>query len=216
MLERRRYVGLKFLWQAGSWKLLTQASSSLRASVYRQMQSANEAKKQLCVHNYAYICVMKNNISIIKGVHPGIILERELKRRKLPKGRFALEVNEYPQTVVAVTKGKRRMTPALALKAEKALGLEEGYFLTLQVWYDIKKEKSGRGDPCGRTNPRGRPNLRPALFWDTDINTINWDKHKTAVIKRVLERGNETEKNEIARFYGYHNAGEMIDHVSPE
>ncbi len=102
------------------------------------------------------------------------------------------------------------MTPALALKAEKALGLEEGYFLTLQVWYDIKKEKTGRGDS------RGRPNLRPALFWDTDINTINWDKHKTAVIKRVLERGNESEKNEIARFYGYHNACEMIDHVSPE
>ena len=163
---------------------------------------------------------MNDHISIIKGVHPGIILERELKRRKLPKGRFALEINEYPQTVVAVTKGKRRITTALALKAEKALGLEEGYFLTLQAWYDIKKEKTGRGDPRGRPDPRGcpdsrgRPNLRPALFWDTDINTINWDKHKESVIKRVLERGNETEKSEIARFYGFINTIAMADHIA--
>ena len=157
---------------------------------------------------------MNDHIAIIKGVHPGIILDRELKRRKLPKGRFALEVNEYPQTVVAVTKGKRRITTALALKAEKALGLEEGYFLTLQIWYDIKKEKTGRGDPRGCPDPRGRPNLRPALFWDTDINTINWDKHKESVIKRVLERGNEIEKSEVARFYGFKNTTAMTDHIA--
>ena len=49
------------------------------------------------------------------------------------------------------------------------------------------------------------PNLaliRKALFWDTDINKIDWDKQYKAVIKRVFERGNEEEKLEIKRFYG--------------
>jgi len=59
---------------------------------------------------------MNANIHIIKGIHPGLILERELKIRKLPKGAFALSINEFPQTIATITKGKRRMNPALSLK----------------------------------------------------------------------------------------------------
>ena len=33
---------------------------------------------------------MDINLSLIKGIHPGLILERELKKRKLAKGKFAL------------------------------------------------------------------------------------------------------------------------------
>ena len=49
------------------------------------------------------------------------------------------------------------------------------------------------------------PNLaliRKALFWDTDINKIDWNKQYKAVIQRVFERGNAEEKLEIKRFYG--------------
>lgn len=34
------------------------------------------------------------------------------------------------------------------------------------------------------------------------MEVINWEKHKVSVIKRVFERGNEQEINEIIRFYG--------------
>lgn len=49
------------------------------------------------------------------------------------------------------------------------------------------------------------PNLaliRKALFWDTDINKIDWNKQYKAVIQRVFERRNAEEKLEIKRFYG--------------
>lgn len=49
------------------------------------------------------------------------------------------------------------------------------------------------------------PNLaliRKALFWDADINKINWNKQYKTVIQRVFERGNEEERLEIKRFYG--------------
>jgi antitoxin HigA-1 len=117
----------------------------------------------------------------------------------LKKSRFAITINEYPQTLTAITKGKRGMNPALALKIEQALGLEEGYLMVLQALYDMKQEKlrqhSGSGTPeLGK--------LRPGLFWDTDINTIDWLGQKRAVIERVIERGSEGEKAEIKRFYG--------------
>ena len=49
------------------------------------------------------------------------------------------------------------------------------------------------------------PNLsliRKSLFWDTDITMIDWDKHYKAVIRRIFERGNEIEKQELIHFYG--------------
>lgn len=146
------------------------------------------------------------SLNTIKGVHPGIIVERELKQRHLRKGAFALSINEFPQTLGSIIKGKRRMNTSLALKIEKALNLEEGYFMILQVYYDIEEEKKKHGS---------RPNLsllRPVLFWDTDIEKIDWERQKAAVIKRVFERGNKTEKKEIIRFYGQENIDKIIAH----
>ena len=139
---------------------------------------------------------MNRDLAIIRGLHPGVVLERELKKRKLNKGSFALSVNEYPQTIGAIIKGKRNMNTPLSIKIEQALDLDEGYFMVLQVYYDIKqiKERNNRKPDFSL--------LRPALFWDTDMAKINWDQQKGAVIKRVFERGKEHEKKEITSFYG--------------
>lgn len=141
---------------------------------------------------------MNKRISILKGIHPGLVLERELQKRKLAKGPFALSINEYPQTLGAITKGKRGMNTPLALKIERSLGIEEGFFMILQVFYDIKEEKAKAQD---KTHP-DLSRLRPALFWDTDMNKIDWHEQKRAVVERVYERGSKEEKAEIARFYG--------------
>ena len=148
---------------------------------------------------------MNNELSIVKGIHPGLILERELKQRHLRKGPFAISLKEYPQTLVSITKGKRRMNTNLALKIENALEIEEGYFMTLQLHYDIAEIK--------RKQPRLHPDitkLRRILFWDTKMENIDWEKQKNAVIKRVFERGNEIEKKEIFRFYGRKNVNNIL------
>jgi plasmid maintenance system antidote protein VapI len=149
---------------------------------------------------------MRQDIFILKGLHPGIVLERELRRRKLSKGPFALSIGEYPQTIGAITKGKRDMNTALSIKIEKALGIDEGYFMILQVYHDIKKIKQ-------KIQINKHPDLsliRPALFWDTVVDKIDWEKQKVPVIKRVFERGNEQEKSEITRFYGKEIVDKLI------
>lgn len=141
---------------------------------------------------------MDINLSLIKGIHPGLILERELKKRKLAKGKFALSIDEFPQTLVAVMKGKRRMNPALSLKIEKAFDWEEGTLMVLQVYYDIEQEKR-------KHTKNDHPDLskiRPVIFWDTDMASIDWNRNKQAIINRIFERGNEQEITEIIRFYG--------------
>lgn len=152
---------------------------------------------------------MWSEISIIKGIHPGIILDRKLKERKLKKGRFAISISEYPQTLTAITKGKRAMNPCLALKIEEALGLEEGYLMVLQAYFDMKQEKL-------RQHANNRPDLskiRSGIFWDTDLNQIDWHTQRRAVIERVIERGSEEEKAEIKRFYGQSTFNEIAERL---
>ena len=153
---------------------------------------------------------LEKNISLLKGIHPGIILERELKKRKLPKRRIALAIGEYPQILGDITKGKRRINPALSIRLGNALGMDESFFSVLQAYYDIEqqKKKQARDD---------RPDLtllRPVLFWDTDMNSINWDKSKASVIRRIFERGNDREMTEIIRFYGKGKVQSILDQVS--
>ncbi|WP_291401103.1 hypothetical protein [Daejeonella sp.] len=69
--------------------------------------------------------------------------------------------------------------------------------LILQAYYEIKKEKQKR--------KKISPNLaqiRKTLFWDTDFNLIDWEKQYKAIIGRVFDRGNESEKQELIQFYG--------------
>ncbi|MCE6988615.1 DUF6922 domain-containing protein [Dyadobacter sp. CY323] len=132
-----------------------------------------------------------------KGIHPGFVLERELKKRSIKQRPFALSIAEHPQSFNAIIKGKRSLSTALALKIEKGLDLDEGTFVMLQAYYDIKKEKEKQ--------LKLTPNLmilRKSLFWDTDVDRIDWEKQAKAVIERVFERGNNDEKEEMTRFYG--------------
>lgn len=47
------------------------------------------------------------------------------------------------------------------------------------------------------------PNFAPVLFWDTDVDKLDWKKAYKAVIARIVERGGQQEIDEIIRFYGY-------------
>ena len=136
-------------------------------------------------------------LALLRGLHPGIMLERELKNRNLPMEPFALSVNEDPQMLKAIIKGTRSINTGLALKIENELGLPEGFLMILQIYYDIKEEK--------RKDSKALPDLskiRPSLFWDTDISKIDWKRQQRAVIQRILERGDSSEIEEIKRFYG--------------
>ena len=98
------------------------------------------------------------------------------------------------------------MNTNLALKIEKALGIDEGYFMTLQVFFDIKELKKKQY----KLHP-DFTKLRRVLFWDTKMESIDWEMQKNAVIKRVFERGNEIEKKEIIRFYGQEDVKDILN-----
>lgn len=153
---------------------------------------------------------IEENITLLKGIHPGIVLERELKKRKLPKRRLAMSIGEFPQLLGDITKGKRRINPALSIKLGDILGIDESFFFVLQAYYDVEQQKKKR---AGKKQPDLKL-LRPVLFWDTAIDSIDWEKNQTSVIRRTFERGNEQEIQEIIRFYGQKEVQAILAQIS--
>lgn len=149
--------------------------------------------KHICLH-----LGMKMAFEKYKGIHPGLILEHELKKRGLVKRQFALSVYEHPQTFQAITKGKRKLTPELSFRIDKALDLEQGTMLFMQAFYEIAEYNKQHE----LSMPKSFHKLRLGLFWDTDFKQIDWNKHANAIIRRVFERGNEEEQQLMNDHYG--------------
>ena len=81
--------------------------------------------------------------------------------------------------------------------------------MTLQVFYDIKVHKLIQSQ-----SHRDLPKLRKVLFWDTRMESIDWEKQFKSVIRRVFERGNENEKSEVTRFYGPDKINIVLEEIS--
>ncbi len=153
---------------------------------------------------------MRSEIDTYKGIRPGKVIGWELQERNFSQRSFAASIGEHSQTLNAVITGRRKLTVEMALKIEKALGYEEGFLLTLQAYYEIAEYKNQMAD----ASVSGVPAIRRMLFWDTDFDKIQWGRSKEYVIERVMERGDEAEKQEIARFYGMDRAA--LDRYMPD
>lgn len=138
-----------------------------------------------------------NIINALKGVHPGRVIERELRKQKITQKGLAERIDEHSQTLNAVIKGHRSLTVEMAVKIEEVFGYEEGVLLTLQAYYDIAQYKIKKA----QESVQGVPNISKILFWDTDFDKIDWGRYKKSIIARVLERGSKEDIAEIARFY---------------
>lgn len=140
---------------------------------------------------------MLPELNKIKGVHPGAILRRELKIQGLKGSHFASFIDEHKQTISAILNKRRAINPKLSIKLSKQFNVDEDYFMLLQASYDVKMTAASEIKNTPNIN-----NIRKVIFWDTTIDKIDWNKNRRAIIKRILERGNETEINEIISFYG--------------
>jgi hypothetical protein len=52
--------------------------------------------------------------------------------------------------------------------------------------------------------------LRPSLFWDTDVQTMDLVKHKKSIIERTLMRGAKEEFDQVLQYYGWENVRQTV------
>jgi addiction module HigA family antidote len=142
---------------------------------------------------------MIQSLTKFNGIHPGAVLKRELKKRGIKPIDLASEIGEHKQTISAILNERRGINANLSVKLAQFFSIDPSFFMHLQAAYEVQQILR-RQQLTNQT-----PNLsiiRKILFWDTNFDKIDWISKKTAVIKRVFERGNEAEIQEIIRFYG--------------
>lgn len=143
----------------------------------------------------------------IVTIPAGAILKRILLKENISQRQLALKANELPQRINDLIAGRRNFTPEQSLKIEKALGIEIlGFFYKIQANHAIylvqRKEQLMH-----------RPDLsffRKAIFWDIDLEQLDWMDNKEWVIRRVFEYGNEKEIETILQFYGKKTVSSLL------
>jgi len=133
----------------------------------------------------------------IKGIHPGAILKRELKKRGIRSIELAKVINEYPQTINAITQERRGINAKLSFKLGEYFNIPKDYFMILQATFEVN---TYRKSEIRKINPlKGK--FRKSIFWDTKIELIDFEKNKRFIIQRILERGNRREIKSLIKIY---------------
>lgn len=163
------------------------------------------------------------DINRIPGTDPNTALEliknkfkglppKELNRLACLALRYPPSTRALAGAILETLKNKtasEKLYKSLNFLSQYNLRLSEGILPNQSKWnikhYPIEKRKQEL-DP----QKPDLKKLRRVLFWDTKMDSIDWINQKEAVIKRVFERGNQMEKNEIARFYGNESIFEIL------
>lgn len=82
----------------------------------------------------------KNKIS--KAIiHPGKVLEKLLKKHNLTVYRLSKETKIDASLLGKIINGDRPISPLVSLSLGKFFGLDDAYWITLQIKYDLKVTK---------------------------------------------------------------------------
>lgn len=89
--------------------------------------------------------IMKDKLIPLE--HPGTFLKEEFMD---PLGvrahRLAKDTGIQPMAISEILRGKRRITPRTGLRLVKFFGVSEGYFVHLQVQYEMDLVKEAEGN----------------------------------------------------------------------
>ena len=83
----------------------------------------------------------KGKVLQVKAFHPGLFLQEEIEERKLLKKDVAQQLGILPTNLSEIMNGKRNISPKLAVKLEKALGVSAEYWLNLQMAWDLQNAR---------------------------------------------------------------------------
>ena len=96
--------------------------------------------------------------------HPGVFLKEEfMEPLDISAYRVSKDTNISNMTLSEIIRGKRSITPRVGIRLSKYFGVSEGYFLRLQLQYDIDVVKENEGKEVNKikrlnsTNRCGNP-----------------------------------------------------------
>ena len=149
----------------------------------------------------------------LSNIPCGAVLNRIMTKEGISQSQLAERSGIVRQRICDYLANRRRITVEASLNLERALHIGiSGFFYRIQANHDIyicMQEQA-------RTYHPDLDRYRRALFWDTDMEKLDWDNNRHWVIRRTFEYGNEEEILETVRFYGKENVRNILSTVTDE
>ena len=82
--------------------------------------------------------------------HPGRLLKRELKARKLSANRLALDIGVPSGRITDILNGRRAITADTAVRLGRYFGNSAQFWIDLQSQYEIALVERDRGEAIAR------------------------------------------------------------------
>ena len=129
----------------------------------------------------------------------GAVLDRIRAKEHLTQRELASRSEIPYQRINDFIANRRRVSPEISLRLEKALGIDyQCFFYQIQTNYEIFLATSHLSE----LSQPDKSKYRKVLFWDTNFDTLDWQRNSKWIIQRVFEYGNKSEIEETIRFYG--------------
>lgn len=78
----------------------------------------------------------------LKNIHPGeILLEEFLSPMEISQNKLARDISVPPRRINEIILGKRSITADTDLRLSRALGTSEGFWLGLQMEFDLEERR---------------------------------------------------------------------------
>lgn len=128
----------------------------------------------------------------------GSVLKYIMTNKGVTGRQLAQITGILPQRICDFVNNRRRISALVSLQLEKALDIDhQGYFLYIQSNNDIYKAARQLQHPVPDLSK-----IKKYIFWDSDIEKINWEADRRKVVQRIFEYGDQDAIEEIKRFYG--------------
>lgn len=137
-----------------------------------------------------------NDIECYKSIAPGKIIAHMIRKDGRTQQDLARELGVQRQVISAIVTGRRDIPEKLSYKLDDALGFETGFFLVIQAYYKARTHQIENKADTGLT-----PTIRRAVFWDIDMDKLDWTLNKDFIIERVNQRGNREEIERVLHYY---------------
>ena len=85
--------------------------------------------------------MIANNLDPLQPTHPGEVLKEEIECRGISQKELSRQTGIAYTTLNEMLNGKRAITTEYALLIEAALGIESGFWLRMQMDYDVQTAK---------------------------------------------------------------------------
>lgn len=139
---------------------------------------------------------MARKFSIYKGIPIGLIIKKDLSRKKVSQKVLADSIGMSYYCLNRSLNNKRLIKEDEARLIDEYFKYEDRFTLNMQSYLYNKNQSKEHGSLKNIT-----PSVRSCVFWDIDVSSLDWVKYRDFIINRVLEYGNSEEYRSVMEYY---------------